>query len=336
MIRPGLVYLKYLYYLFYFGSPLKIFNFFLNKIEMKTRRIYLRSMPVYVMIGVSDFCGLNCPGCPTGANMGEAIERKMMNFAQFKLIFDQVKKYIFNLNLFILGEPFLNQEIFSMIEYASFNRCATTIHSNFNTFDEKMAEEAIKSGLTHIYLSIDGATQEVYEQYRKGGDLAKVFRNIEIMVKKKKEMKSLFPLLTWKFLYFPHNFQEIELARQTAKKLGVDLFKAFPGDIDNICSFGIRKRFDLKSKEIKVTRLRFCNELWEYLLIHPDGSVVPCCHGFRKKDTFGNAYKNSLKEIRNNYDFVSLRKMINLGRAEDIVRPPCSECKIIDNLRSHN
>lgn len=336
MIRAKIVYLKYLYYLFYCGSPQKIYNFFLNKIEMKTRRIHLNSMPIYVMIGTSNFCNLQCPGCPTGVNMSDAIERKMLSLSQFKDIFDQVKKYIFNINLFTLGEPFLNEEIFSMVEYASSNRCGVTIHSNFNIFNEEMAEKAIKSRLTHIYLSIDGATQETYEKYRKSGDLSTVLKNIEILVKKKKEMKSLLPLLTWKFLYFPHNLHEIELAKQLAAKLGVDAFESFPGDIDNIGSFGITKQYNLEHKKIETTSAGFCNELWEYLLIHPDGSVIPCCHGFRKKDVFGNVYENPLKEIWNNKDFVNLRKIISTRRITGPIRYPCVECQIINNLRDYN
>jgi len=166
MIRAKIAYLKYLYYLFCFGSPQKIFNLLLSKIEMKLKRAHLNSMPVYIMIGVSNFCNLHCPGCPTGADSSEAIERKNLSFSQFKYVFGQVKSYIFNVNLFTLGEPFLNEEIFSMAEYASSNRCGVTIHSNFNIFNENMAEKAIRSKMTHIYLSIDGATQETYEKYR--------------------------------------------------------------------------------------------------------------------------------------------------------------------------
>jgi len=336
MMRPGIIYFKYLYYLFYYGSPRKIFNFIINKIEKKLRKSYLNSMPIYAIIGPCDICNLNCPGCPTGTKRSDLIGSKILSFEQFKYIFDQVKKYIFNITLFTFGEPFLNKEIFLMVEYASSNRCGTTTHSNFNIFDETMAENAIKSKLTHIYLSIDGATQGIYEKYRKGGNLSAVFENIKILVKKKKEMKSIFPLLTWKFLYFPHNVHEIKLARQKARKLGVDSFESFPGNLDNVESFGISKFYNLDSGKIKITTTDFCNEIWNDFLVHPDGSVMPCCHGFREKDVFGNVYETSLKEIWNNEDFINLRKMIGTRKIGEFVRYPCAECRIINNLKNYN
>ena len=334
MIRSKIVYSKYLYYLFYCGTPRKIFNFILNKIEKRFRKIHLNSMATNIVIGPSSICNLKCPGCPTGAMVGELIDRQMLSFESFKYIFEQVKDYVFNINLFFLGEPFLNEEIFQMIEHASRNRCGVTIHSNFNVFDEEMAEKAIKSRLTHIYLSIDGATQEVYEKYRKGGDLAKVLKNIEILVKKKKEMKSIFPLLTWKFLYFPHNVHEIELARQKAREIGVDSFEIFCGNIDNIGSFGITKYYSMVHKGVETVNATLCNEIWDNFLVHPDGSVLPCCHGFRKKDVFGNIYEKSFWEIWNNDDFINLRRMIKTGKIDKFVRYPCIECGIMNSLKS--
>jgi len=118
-----------------------------------------------------------------------------------------------------------------------------------------------------------------------------------------------------------------------AIKSGVDAFESFPGGIDNIGSFGIRKQYNLKNEKIETSNAVFCNELWEYLLIHPDGSVIPCCHGFRKQDVFGNIYKQSLKEIWNNRDFISLRKIISARKVKEPVRYPCAECRIINNLR---
>jgi radical SAM protein with 4Fe4S-binding SPASM domain len=336
MIRPIAIYCKYLYYFFFCGTPQKFFNFILNKLETKLKKVRLSSMPINITIGVSEICNLNCPGCPTGAKIGGSTERKLLSFEQFKYIFDQVKKYVLNINLFFLGESFLNKEIFLMIGYATANRCGVTIHSNFNIFNEEMAEKAIKNKLTHISLSIDGVTQEVYEKYRKGGNLANVFKNIEILVKKKRDMKSLLPFLTWQFLYFPHNVHEIGLARQKAKELGVNSFESFPGNLDNIGKFGILKNYNLFNGKLDIITANFCNDLWGSLLVHSDGSVVPCCHGFRKKDVFDNVFEKSLKEIRNNNDFMSLRKMIRTGRIGESVRYPCAECRVINNLRSHS
>lgn len=280
-----------------------------------------------------NICNLRCLGCITGIKHEEAIEPQMLNFEQFKKIFDQFKEYVFNISLYNWGEPFLNKDIFSIVEYATSNKCAVTLHSNFNIFDELMAEKAILSRLTHIYLAIDGATQETYEKYREGGDLSRVFKNIEILVSKKKENRSIFPLLTWRYLIFPHNVHEIELARRKSKNFNLDAFEVSFGNLDNIGTFGMEKRYDLTVGNMVTSTRNFCNSLWDTLIIYPDGSVIPCCQSFRKTDIFGNVNGSSIKEVWNNKEFVTMRKIISTKKIGKGIRHPCCECKIIENVQ---
>jgi hypothetical protein len=51
-----------------------------------------------------------------------------------------------------------------------------------------------------LIISIDGTTQEVYEQYRVGGNLNKVIEGAKNIVKWKKEMKSKTPFIVFQFL----------------------------------------------------------------------------------------------------------------------------------------
>lgn len=285
------------------------------------------------MIEPCNICNLKCLGCITGTRHEESIEPQMLNFEQFKKIFDQFKDYVFNISLYNWGEPFLNKDIFSIVKYATLNKCAVTVHSNFNTFDESMAENAISGRLTHIYLAIDGATQKTYEKYRKGGNLSRVFKNIEMLVNKKKQNRSIFPLLTWRYLIFPHNVQEIGLARRKSKQLNLDAFEISFGNLENIATFGVEKRYDLATGNIVSYTSKFCNSLWDTLIIYPDGSVIPCCQSFRKIDIFGNLNSFSIREVWNNKEFLTMRKIISTKKIEKGIRHPCCECKIIENFQ---
>lgn len=316
----------------HYGGFKKIYNNILNNIEKKLKKVYLKSLPVIITIEPCNICNLSCPGCVTGANCPGSIPPAMLTLGQFKYIFDQIKDYVFNISLYKWGEPFLNKDIFLIIGHATLNRCGTTIHTNFNIFDESMAEQAVKSKLTHIYLSIDGAAQETYEKYRRGGNLARVLKNIEILVNTKKKLRSKFPILTWKYLYFPHNVHEIELARLMAGRLGVDAFEAFPANLDNVSTFGIGKFYDLVSGTVATVAADTCNSLWDSLIIYPDGSVLPCCQAFRTKDVFGNIYNQPLRNIWNNDDFLTLRKTIKIRKIDQNIRYPCCECEVIKNL----
>lgn len=331
-MRPTITYWKYLYYLTYCGSMKKFYNYALNRIEKQSKRPRLKSLPVNILVEPCNLCNLKCPGCITGIKHEEAIKGQMLNLDHFKRIFDQVREYAFNVSLYNWGEPFLNKNLFSIIKYASSSGCATTVHSNFNVFDDSMAEKAISSRLTHIYLSIDGATQQTYEKYRSGGELARVIENVKLIVSKKQNMKSRFPILTWKYLVFPHNVHEIESARQKAKELKVDAFELIRGNVDNIAVFGREETHDLSTGHIMTHQQNFCDSLWDSLIVYPDGSVIPCCQAFRKKDIFGNVLENSVEEVWNNGDFVAMRKIIGGKRIDGVVRQPCCECNIIKNL----
>ena len=68
-------------------------------------------------------------------------------------------------------------------------------------------------------MSIDGATQEVYERYRVGGDLAKVVENCRSIAEAKRRLGKSLPRLTLQFLQFPWNANEGDAVRRLAEAL---------------------------------------------------------------------------------------------------------------------
>jgi hypothetical protein len=82
----------------------------------------------------------------------------------------------------------------------------------------------VDSGLNFLFLSIDGASQDSYGRFRRGGDFELCLRNIRELVEVKRERSSATPFLLWRFLTFEHNVHEVEAARQLAAELGVDVF----------------------------------------------------------------------------------------------------------------
>jgi MoaA/NifB/PqqE/SkfB family radical SAM enzyme len=67
-----------------------------------------------------------------------------------------------------------------------------------------------------LIISIDGTTQEVYEQYRVGGKLEKVLQGARRVVKWKKELKSRTPFIIFQFLVVKPNEHQIEELRKLA------------------------------------------------------------------------------------------------------------------------
>lgn len=325
-MRPLSVYTKYARYFFNFGTPKRIGNIMLNHLEYQNKKTILKSRPYKITIDPGNFCNLRCPGCHTGIKHHEMIKPSFLKFDNYKNILDQVKNNALSIALYNWGEPFLNKEIFNIIYYTTENRLGTTVHSNFNQFSEEMAINAVKSGLTHIYLSIDGATQSAYEKYRVKGQIDRVIENLKIMIETRKRMKSKYPIITWKFLVFDHNKHEVQQAMNIAKSIGVDEFEVFIAHpkLMDIYDEAENYRNDpllLQSLDSQ------CKSLWSSLYVNSDGSILPCSLSYRPSESFGNLFQDDLETIWNNEKFQNARRMFTSKIPISEVPLPCRSCK---------
>ena len=122
------------------------------------------------------------------------------------------------------GEPLLNLNTPKLIRMAKSYLLATALSTSLSVrrFDP---EAYVASGLDFMVLSIDGATQRVYERFRRNGDLELVFENVARLVDAKRRLRRRTPLLSWNFLAFEHNSHEIPAAERMARRLGVNYFR---------------------------------------------------------------------------------------------------------------
>ena len=153
----------------------KVFNFIRIELQLRFGRKKVWGYPYEWEIDTTNICQLKCPLCHTGlGTIGR--QKGVMHFETYSKIVYEVKNYCIWLSLYSWGEPFLNKEIGKFVEYAHKARIATIISSNLNKpLTAQMAESLIKSGLDVLIVSLDGITQEVYEIYRVGGKLVRVW-----------------------------------------------------------------------------------------------------------------------------------------------------------------
>jgi len=264
------------------------------------------------------------PGRPKG----------FMTFQSFKGIIDELGPYIYTVDLFNWGEPLLNKEIYKIIQYAEHSNILTNIHSNFNTdFNEEVAKHLIRSGLSYLTISLDGANQEVYEIYRRKGNFATVLKNARLLINMKRKYSMRKPYITWQFLEFPHNRHQIENASQLASEIGFDNFNVLggvtPGELANISE---NKNHETpKLKDIEKTK---CDWLWTTAAFHWDGGVAPCCLQFRQKDDFGSIGRSSFRAIWNNNKFRYARDLF-ARRRKSVVYKDGVICNTCFKVRPH-
>jgi MoaA/NifB/PqqE/SkfB family radical SAM enzyme len=172
-----ILYQNYLCYLQNFTLK-KSLNIIRNSIEYKLKKTKLKSMPVAYGIDICNVCNLKCPLCPTGTDCTKR-KKQIMTFENYKIIFDKIKNYAFTVNLYNWGEPFLNKDFIKILEYSKKNKTGVLLSTNLNFMKDEIIDSMIKLKLDKIVVSLDGASQETYEKYRRGGDFERVVLNLK-------------------------------------------------------------------------------------------------------------------------------------------------------------
>src|SRR3984885_4343439 len=178
-------------------------------------------LPVSISFEPTTSCNLRCPECPSGLR---AFTRPtgMLKKGFFTETIDQLAKDLFYLVFYFQGEPYLNPDFLEMVKYASAKKIYTATSTNAHYLTDAVAKRTVESGLDRLIISIDGTTQDVYQQYRVGGKLEKVLDGARNIIKWKKELKSKTPFIFFQFLVVRPNEHQLEDIRSLAKEIGVD------------------------------------------------------------------------------------------------------------------
>ncbi|HSN08329.1 MAG TPA: SPASM domain-containing protein, partial [Hanamia sp.] len=207
---------------------------------------------------------------------------------------------------------------------------------NAHFLTDEMAKKTVESGLDRLIISLDGTTQEVYEQYRREGNIEKVIEGARNIVKWKKELKSKTPFVFFQFLVVRPNEHQIEEVKKLAKDVGVDevRFKTaqiydYENDPNQLIPKNekfSRYKKDKEGRQIAKNKLQnHCSKLWQANVITWDGMVVPCCFDKDATHRLGDLKNQSFKEIWNNKNYKQFRKELTTSRKNIDICANCSE-----------
>jgi len=336
------LYKNYLSYLQNFTFK-KLFNALHNSYEFKLKRARMKSFPSAYGIDIGNVCNLKCPLCPTGTNCSKR-KRCFMSFEDYKIVFDKIKRYAFVVNLYNWGEPFLNKDILEIIEYTKKNRVGVLLSTNLNHLTDEMINAIVRLKLDKIVISLDGASQKTYGQYRKGGDFNKVLENLKKIINKKKELNSDYPRLVWQYLISKKNEKDIDKAKKIAEELGIKINFLYMRTSQVIRRKGwklnkkivdewISENFEGTPKEASSTinTKGACSYLFKYFFVNPEGTTSPCCALYDKKTDFGDILNHDLKNVWNNDKYVSARSRFSKEKISKKVFTVCDICASVED-----
>lgn len=299
-----------------------------------TKKAVQWGMPVSISFEPTTSCNLRCPECPSGLRTFTR-PTGMLQKDFFTETIDQLSKDLLYLVFYFQGEPYLNPDFLDMVKYASSKKIYTATSTNAHYLNDANAKRTIESGLDRLIISIDGTTQEVYRQYRVGGNLEKVIEGTKNIVKWKKELKSKTPFIVFQFLVVKPNEHQVEDVKHLAKEIGVDdvWFKTaqiydFANDPNNLIPSidrYSRYRKTANGHEFKGKLANHCWRLWHDPVITWDGLVAPCCFDKDAQHRLGDLKQKSFKEIWNNGEYKKFRAGILKGRKNIDICSNCSE-----------
>jgi MoaA/NifB/PqqE/SkfB family radical SAM enzyme len=146
----------------------------------------------------------------------------MLDVDFFKNKIDELKDHLIYLTFYFQGEPYLHSKFLEMAKYASENKIYTATSTNGHYLNDQNARKTVESGLDRLIISIDGTSQETYENYRIGGTLDKVIEGTKNIIRWKKELKSSKPHVVFQFLVVKQNEHQLAEVIRLAKELDVD------------------------------------------------------------------------------------------------------------------
>ncbi|UAY51954.1 radical SAM/SPASM domain-containing protein [Ferruginibacter albus] len=291
--------------------------------------------PISISFEPTTSCNLRCPECPSGLR---AFTRPtgMLQKDFFRTTIDEIHKELLYLIFYFQGEPFLNPDFLEMVKYAASKKIYTATSTNAHYLTDEVAKRTVESGLDRLIISIDGTTQEVYQQYRVGGKLEKVIAGAKNIVKWKKELNSKTPFIFFQFLVVKPNQHQIEDIKKLAKEIGVDEvrfktaqvydYETDPNQlIPDIDKFS---RYKKNSTGNYIAKNKLSNHCWKLQhanVITWDGLVVPCCFDKDATHQLGNLKEKSFKEIWKDDKYQQFRTQLKKSRRNIDICANCSE-----------
>ncbi|MES3000622.1 MAG: radical SAM protein [Pseudomonadota bacterium] len=292
-----------------------------------------------IRLEASSACQLRCPSCPTTTGDTNAVVGKdWLRFDDFKRLLDD-NPALRHIELSNYGEIFVNPQIESILAYAHERGVALYCDNgaNLNDVPDAVLEALVKYGLRDMRVSIDGASQPVYETYRVRGTLATVLANVRRINEFKKIHASNYPVLTWQYVVFGHNEHEVAAAREMAAELGMKFFAKLSWDPDfspvrdaeqmmRETGLPAANREEYRERSGKDYAHSICQQMWMQPQINWDGKVLGCCRNFWG-EFGGNAFTDGLDAAINSERMRYARRMLQGAEAPraDI---PCVTCDI--------
>ncbi len=299
-------------------------------------------MPFKLKFENTNLCNLRCTMCPHSEAIGLYRKKGYLKFENFKYVFDQVKPIY--LNLTGIGEPFINPDIYKVVEYATSKKAVVKFDTNATLLNDEKIKKIFETNIDVISVSFDGATKETYEPIRVGAQFESVIKNFKRLVELRNELKAKTKIHMF-FVLQRSNLYDLPKFIKLANEVGVDylggnfviplgfnmneesnLLGIEPSEIKKIAeetkelckntkmTLGITGLLNFLEKPLNEKRVHSkftpCYLPWYAPLVTWDGFMGPCDFFCDKEYVFGNVFEEPFMKVFNSEAAQEFRKQL--------------------------
>lgn len=290
--------------------------------------------PLSLSIEPTTACNLGCPECPSGLKQ---FTRPTGNLKTdfFRDILGQVKRHVGYMTFYFQGEPYIHPDFLALIREAHNAGVYTATSTNAHFLHPENARKTVESGLDRLIVSLDGSTQDTYEQYRIHGDLEKAKTGVRNVVAAREAAGSSSPHIILQCLVVRHNEHQIDDMLALGEELGVDEVRFKTAQV-----YDYKHGNDLIPKNAKYSRycplpdgtwairnklLNQCWRMWQGAVITWDGLVVPCCFDKDATHRMGDLKSTPFNAIWKGETYRAFRAAILTSRSQIDICTNCTE-----------
>jgi MoaA/NifB/PqqE/SkfB family radical SAM enzyme len=269
-----------------------------------------------------------------------------LKFSDFK-IFVNRNKSITEIELSNKGEIFLNPDLIQILRYAYENSIRLTANNgvNFNNVSDEVLEGLVKYEFESMSISIDGASQEIYSQYRKDGNFEAVINNIKKLNNYKEKYNSIFPKINWQLILMDHTENDIPKVKKMAKELNMTNSFLFTWDWGMKFTPKNREMVAMETGLISLNTAEYsqnnikhyysdiCRQLTDSPQINWDGRLLGCCIHIDKDfgvNVFGAGLRKAV--VSKNYQYAVKMLKGKVGKPKKTKNIPCASCPVYESM----
>ena len=292
--------------------------FYRYRYETFPQRKIVDDFPPCLQVEPTSICNYRCVFCyqvdedftkRSGGHMG------MMSLDMFKRIVDEAAGKCEAVTLASRGEPLVCPNIEEMLAYAAGKFLAFKMNTNAWFLDEAKCHGILQSDLNTLVFSADAASEPAYSQFRVGGSLDRVLKNVtrfrEIQTK-----------------HYPKSRTITRVSGvQVPGTPDLDQMEKFWGDLVDQVAFVKYNPWE-NTYEQPINHIpTACTDLWRRMFVWWDGVVNPCDVDYKSTMAIGKATERSLRDLWQSDSYQQLRERhIQQQRSQC---SPCNRCTVI-------